>query len=182
MISACQKEKVLAAWGDDDLFDEVRVEVESYLVVVFEEITDRGYDTLLGFEIFGLWEIQHFGGPIINLEPDLMHYRQILLPHYNNPLMRHNIPQLLNKLKDILKLLPNIIRKPVHIRVIRTIKKRIRIVIDQKLRDIDLNKLRWLYGQDRWLVMKAQSLDWLRGADYLRHDVDYEDELLLVKG
>jgi hypothetical protein len=56
--------------------------------------------------------------------------------------MRHNIPQLLNKLKDILKLLPNIIRKPVHIRVIRTIKKRIRIVIDQKLRDIDLNKLR----------------------------------------
>jgi hypothetical protein len=54
MISACQKEKVLAAWGDDDLFDEVRVEVESDLVVVFEEITDRGYDALLGFEILGL--------------------------------------------------------------------------------------------------------------------------------
>lgn len=156
--------------------------MESDLVVVLEEITDRRYDALLGFEILGLWEIQHFGGPVINLEPDLMHDREIFLPHYDHPLMRHNVPQLLNKLKDILKLPTHIIREPVNIRVICAIKKRIRTVIDQKLRDIDLNKLRWLYGQDWGLVMKAQSLDGFWGADYFRDDVHDEDELLLVEG
>lgn len=184
VISASDDEKVLWVRGDDNFTDQAGVEVESDFVAVFKGVVDLGGEGFLGFEVFGLRQVKHLQGAVVDFEGDLVHDRFGLFPYQDDAFVDSNIPKFINSVKDIIKIVARIIRmvQECEVATDAIFHNWIWVGIGEHFIDSDLTELDSTNRKESRLIAEGQRLQRIRCAQHFWFYVNYHHELLMVKG